>query len=164
MLPLPALTLGDLHVLHQALQFLQRLLRLGHAALFHQLLNAVHHGLQVVLTHGHAAFGHLLRVLHGAVTHRLLGQLVHVILRGVAQFLHQLRDLLVRGTVLHRLGQPLLRALQPFQRIADIALFQQQRQIPQRLRDLVPLLGFQTIFGHRLKPPQDHPQAQIGGF
>ena len=140
LLTLPALPLRDLHVLHQTLQFLKRLLRLGHAALLHQFLDAVHHGLQVILTHLHATFCHLLIVLEGAVAHVLLGQLVHVILRGVPQFLHQLGDFLVRGAVLHRLRQPLLRALQPLKRIVQVTVFQQQGKVPQCLRDIVALL------------------------
>ena len=40
-----ALPLGDAHILHHALEFLQSLLRFGHAALLHQLLDPVHHAL-----------------------------------------------------------------------------------------------------------------------
>ena len=40
-----ALALGDAHVFHHLLELLQRLLRLGHAALLHQFLDAVHHPL-----------------------------------------------------------------------------------------------------------------------
>ena len=40
-LALLALTLGDLHVFHQLAQHLHQFLRLGHTALFHQLLQLV---------------------------------------------------------------------------------------------------------------------------
>ena len=162
MLALSALTLRELHILHQALQLFQRLLRFGHAALFHQFLNTVHHGLQVVLTHLHATLGHVLTVLHRPVAHRLLRHLVHVVLRSVPQFLHQLGDLLVRCTVLHRLRKTFARAFQTFQRAAKIAFFQDKRQIPQSLRDLVALVWLQSVARCCLQPPQDHPQPEIG--
>ena len=61
---LTLLALCDLHVLHHFLQLAQRLFGFGHAALLHQLLNAVHHALQIILRHLHgiALLALLLRV------------------------------------------------------------------------------------------------------
>ena len=160
-----ALSLGDAHVLHHLLKLLQRLLRFGHAALLHQFLNAVHHALQVVLRHLHAVFGHLrVRVHRIAVLLRLPRQLAKVFIRRLAQLLHELRDLFVTGAVAHGLAQPFLRAPQPFQRVGQIALFQQHGEIPERLGDFVAHLAGQADLRLRLKPPEDDAQAQIGGF
>ena len=63
--------------------------------------------------------------------------LAQVILRGVAQLLHQAGDLVLARAVAHRLAEPLLRGAHPLQRVADIAVLQQDGEIPQRLRDLV---------------------------
>ncbi len=112
-LTLLALALGDLHVLHHLLELFERLLRLGIAALFHQLLNAVHHVLQILLVHLHHVFSAALVASFGILTLGLLHFLAQIILRGVAQILHQPRDFFLAGTILHRLAQPLLRGAHP---------------------------------------------------
>ena len=93
--------LGHLKVLHHLRQLVEQLLRLGHAALFHQLLQAVEHVFQLLtgqfLCVGRQ-FRHLLTVLLCLLCH-----LPHVVAHRLAQFLHQLRDLLVGGAVFHRL-------------------------------------------------------------
>src|SRR6056297_2537436 len=150
-LALLALALGDLHIFHHLLEFFQRLLRLGETPLFHQLLDAVHHVLQILAVHLHHVLGALLiAAVVGVFALRLLHLLAQVILRGVAQFLHQPGDLLLAGIVLHRLAQTLLRGAHPLQRVAHIAIFQQNAQIPQRLRDLVPLIAVKDRKSTRL--------------
>ena len=165
LLPLP-LALRDLHVLEHALQFLQGLLRLCHPALLHQLLDAVHHALQVVLRHGHAVVGHrvaiLLRLLVLAL--RLLGKLAHVIAGRIAQFLHQAGDLLVAGAILHGLLQPFLGLAQTLQGVFKIAVLQFDGQIPKRLCDLVLLFDTQPVHKVRLERPDDRAQPQVIGF
>lgn len=129
---LPLLAFGHPQVLHHLLEFFQRLLRLGKAALFHQLLDAIHHVLQVLIgQHLHvtrlAPVG-LVGLISLAL--RLLRFLAQVILGRVAQFLHQPRDLVLARAVPHRLAQALLRRTHPLQRVADIAVFQQDGQVP----------------------------------
>ena len=155
--------MGDLHVLHHLLQLAQGFLRLGHAALFHQLLDAVHHPLQVVLAHLDRVLilGHLLLVLVRVLL-CLPRELPQVVIGGLAQLLHQLGDLLIAGAVLHRLVQPVLRALQPFQRVGQVTLFEQQRQIPERARDLVLLLGAHAVGGKGVEAALDGAQPQVG--
>ncbi len=65
---------------------------------------------------------------------------------------------------MHRLGQAFLCLAHPLQRIAEIAIFQQNGQIPQRLGNLIlGLIGQAAVRGQRLQTAQDHPQSQIGG-
>ena len=127
-----ALPFGDLYVLHHLAQFFQGLLGFRHAAFFHQLLNAVHHRLKIVLGHFHALL--VLALLAVGVLFTLLlitaGKLAHVIIRRFAQFLHQFRDFLFAGTVLHGLGQTVLRAFKPFAGILKIAFFKNKREVP----------------------------------
>ena len=92
----------------------------------------------------------------------LLRPLAQVILRRVAQFLHQARDLLFAGAIAHRLTQPFLRFLHAGERIADIAILQRNGQIPQGLRGFIPRLGREFAQAHLgFHPAQDHPQPQI---
>ena len=152
------LTLGDAHVLHHLLQLAQRLFGLCHAALLHQLLDAVHHALQVVLRHLHSL---ALLLLAALLFLRLLAlQLTHVVVSGAAQLFHQLCDLCVRGTVLHRLLQTFLRAAHPVQRVGQNAFFQFNRQIPQIIRDLGLHLVGQSIAGANFDPFNQPPQTQ----
>ena len=96
---LTVLALGHAQVFHHPLKLFQRLLRLGKPALFHQLLDAVHHVLQILLRHPHHVFRELLVAVLLPVSLRLLRLLAQIVLRGVAQFLHQLGDLFVAGAV-----------------------------------------------------------------
>ena len=92
----------------------------------------------------------------------LLGQLPHVILRRLAQLLHQLGDLLIRGAVLHRLRQPLLRPAQPFERIRQVAILEQHRQIPHRGGQFVTLRTGHAGGGKALEPALDGTHPQVG--
>ena len=50
LLPISArLPRGHLKILHQTVNLFQKLLRLGHTTLFHELLQTIHHLLQLVL-------------------------------------------------------------------------------------------------------------------
>ena len=102
-------------------------------------------------------------LLH-AVLLRLARHLAHVIICRLAQLLHQLGNLLIRGAVAHRFAQTLLRAAHAFQRVGQIAFFQQNGQIPKRLGNLFLHVGGEPDPGLRFKPTQDHPEAQIGRF
>ncbi len=155
------LALGNTHVLHHLLQLAQCLFRLGHAALLHQLLNPVHHALQVVLRHLHGlALLTLLLVAVFAFLRLLALQLAHIVVGGAAQLFHQLCDLGVRGAVLHRLLQTLLCAAHPVQRIGQHAFLQLNRQVPQIIRDVGLHLVGQTIAGANFDPFNQPPQAQ----
>ena len=149
-------------ILQQLVQLLHQLLRFGHPAFFHQLLNAVHQGLQLVHREFHRILGHIRLIRAALIGLGLLGEHPHVIIGGVAQFLHQLGDFLVRGTVAHRLGEPFLRAAQPLARIGQRAVLQLHRQIPHRQRQLVLHLVGQPDHLQRIQPPDDRPQPQIG--
>ncbi len=168
LLPLALLALSDLHVLHHLLEFLQSLLRLGHAALLHQLLDPVHHLLQIVLCHLHriilcALFALLLLLI--AITRRFALQLVDVVLIGAAQLIHQFSDFIIACAIFHRLRQTFLRAAHALERVADITIFDEQRQVPKRLRRLIAVLFAKGIIANlRLYAAQNHPQFQICRF
>ena len=90
-LALPRLAAGHAHRLHHLLKLAQRLFGLCHSALRHQLLNTVHHILQVLLGELHGlALCHALPLLR-----LLLCKLLHIVLRRLAQRLHQLGNLLL---------------------------------------------------------------------
>ena len=149
----------DLHVLHQLPHLFHQFGRLGHAALFHQLLQLVHHLLQLIAGHPHA-FAVLVRLV-GVVGNALglLGQFVHVFLHRLTHFLHQFVDLGGVGPVADRLVQPVLGALQPFQRRLQVALFDQEGQRPEFLGNRVAVFGRQAgLFGVQLA--QQHLQAR----
>jgi hypothetical protein len=57
------------------------------------------------------------------------------------QLVHQLLDLFRRGAVPHGLGQPLLRPLEPFARVAERAVLEQHGEVPQGGGDLLLFLG-----------------------
>ena len=122
------------------------MLGLGHTALLHQLLDAVHHFLQVVLGHGDGVFAVELAIFAGLLVLALglAGHLAQIILGGIAQFLHQARNLLIRGAVFHGLLQLVLGLPHAFQRAVQITLFDLQRQIPQRGGQFVLLIGAQA--------------------
>ena len=96
-LTLLALTLCDLHVFHHLTELFERFLRFGHAALFHELLDAIHHLLQIVLAHLHhvLVLRHLLIRIVLLVLLRLAGQLTQIIVSRFTQFLHQFGDFLI---------------------------------------------------------------------
>ncbi len=121
-----------LQVVHHALQFRQHLLGLIARAGARQIFDLVHHALQILLAQ-HVVH---LRIVHGAlrVLHRLLGQRLHELLHGLAQFLHQARDLLVGRIVLQRILQRLLG-------VAQAALGQRQIAVLDAERDLPEIIG-----------------------
>ena len=126
-----------MQVFHHLAQLIQQLLRLGHAPLFHQLLKAVQHVLQLVAGNflPVAVFGKLVAVA------RLLGQLRHVILHRLAQFFHQFGNFFVRCAFAHRLFKTLLCPAQALHRVRQIAVLDQHRDIPQHFRDFgLPIL------------------------
>ena len=137
-------------------------LSFGHAALLHQLLDAVHHFLQVVLAHLHhvLVLSHFLIRVVLLVLLRLTGQLAQVIVRCLAQFLHQFGDFLIRCPIAHRLGQTVLRALQALQRILKITFFEPYRQIPHGLRNLGLLIVAHCHARQGLDTAHDGAQAQ----
>ena len=99
-----AVVLGDAQVLHQLVELVHQLCRFGHAALFHQLLDAVHQRLDLVLRDAHRVLLGALRLVRPAfAAFRILRQHVQVIIRRLAQFLHQLGDLGIAGAIAHRL-------------------------------------------------------------
>ena len=151
---LTRLAFGDAHVLHHFLQLAQRLGGFGHAALFHQLLNAVHHALQIVLGHLHR-FALRLLVFARALLRLLPLKLLQIVFGGAAQLVHQLGDFGLRGTVLHRLVQPILRAAHPLKRIGQHAFFQFDRQRPEVFGQLGLHLFVQPVARPQFQPP-DH--------
>lgn len=164
---LSGLAFGDAHVLHHFLQLAQRLGGFGHAALLHQLLNAVHHALQIVLGHLHRLALRLL-VFARALLRLLALELLKVVFGGAAQLVHQLGDFGLRGTVLHRLVQPVLRAAHPLKRIGQHAFFQLNRQRPKVVGQLGLHLFIQPVArpqfqppDHLLEPQSCHLRAQI---
>jgi hypothetical protein len=153
-----AFALGDFHVLQHLLQRVQHLLRFGHAAFLHQLLDPAQHLLEV----GHRHLGALALVgLVGVVARlRVLGKLAHVIVHRLAQLLHELCDFLVAGALPHGLAQAFLRLAEPFQRVVEIAFFQEQRGVPEDFGHLVArVLG--NAVDARFQPPDRGAQLQI---
>ena len=130
--------LGHLHILKHLLQRIEHRLRLGHAALLHQLFDLAHHFVEVSHRHFHA-----LAILIGAILagFGILGELLHVVIHRLAQLLHQLGNLGVAGTLAHRLGQAFLGLAQPFQRVIQIADLKGHCGIPQDLGHLIAGLG-----------------------
>ena len=90
--------------------------------------------------------------------------MTHIVLRGLTEFLHQLRDFLVARAILHRLRQPILRPLHPGQSIVEITLFERQSQLPEHQSDVIAHLGGELCVQCGLKPPQDRPKPQVIGF
>ena len=119
---LAALTLGDTQVFHHLIKLLHQFGSLSHTALFHQLLNAVHQRLQLVLAYLLALVVAAIRLIRAIRRLHLIGKHLHVIIGGVAQFLHQLRDLGSRRAIAHRLGQPILGAGKAFAGISQRAI------------------------------------------
>ena len=119
-LPLP---LGDLQVFHQLVQLVHQLGGLGHPAFFHQLLNAIHQGLNLVRRDLHIV---LLGGLRGVGLVRIglhvVGQHLDIIIRRLAQFLHQGGNFSIRRAIAHRLGQTFLGAAQTFAGIGQRAI------------------------------------------
>ncbi len=158
-----AFTLGHAQVFHKLVQLVHQLLRFGHPAFLHQLFDPVHQGLQFI--HAHrlallAVVGHIRAIARLG----LFGQHPQIIIRRLAQFLHQFGDFFVRGTVAHRLGQPFLRAAQAFAGIGKAAILKLDRKIPHRLDDFgLPLVGH-AEFGHVVETPDDRAHPQIDGF
>ena len=159
--------MSDAHVLHHFLQLTQRLSRFSHAALLHQLLNAVHHALQIILRHLHGlALGLLAFAL--ALLRLLALELLQILFGGAAQFLHQLGNLCRRRAVLHRLIQPILCPAHPRERIGQHAFFEFNRQRPEVFGHLgldlfvqpIARADFQTA-DQLLEPQNRHIRAQI---
>ena len=116
-----------------------------------------------MLVHLHHVFSAALVASFGVLTLGLLHFLAQIILRGVAQILHQPRDFFLVGAIFHRLTQPLLRGAHSLQRITQIPILKQDTQIPKCLRNLVTLDLVQPVaLRHRLELPYDDPQPQIG--
>ena len=132
---LAALAHHHLHVLEHLLQHLEERLGLGAPALLGELLDAVHQLLDLVL--GHRLARRDLGLLHLAVLDRLARHLLHVVAGRLAQLVHQPGDLLVGGVAPQRLLQPLLGARQPLGGVAEVAVLDLHRGLPERLGDLV---------------------------
>src|SRR6056297_3497363 len=151
--------LRDLHVLHHLAKLFEKPLRLLHAALLHQLLKLLQH--VVELTLGHllhlALLGLLVRVLL-----RLFRELAHVIVHRLAKLLHELGDFLVGRAVLHRLRETLLRPAEPLERIREIALLHEKRDVPQDRRHFVAgLFGQRAVIRRRLEAADQDAELEV---
>ncbi len=121
---------AGLQVVHHPLHLGQHLARLILGAGLRQILDLVHHFFQILLAQRIVLFrpGRHLRVFHC-----LLGQRLHVFLHGVPQFLHQLGDFLVGGTLFERIGQGLLRIAQATVRQRQVAVLDAERDFPEMI-------------------------------
>ena len=162
---MPRLALGHPHVFHHLLKLAQRLLGLSHAALLHELLNTIHHILQVLLGELHAFALLSLFTILLLLLLLLLGELLHVFVCRFAQLLHQLCDFFLRGPVAQRFSKLILCFTHPLKCIREIAVFQIERQIPKCPRQLRNRLIIQSaICDFGLHPPQNRAQTQIIGL
>ena len=164
---LARLALGHAHVFHHFLQLFERLFGLSHAALLHQLLDVVHHALQVILRHLHAIALLALRLV-SPVTLILLGlfaaQLVEIFLSRAAQLIHQLGDFFFGGPILDRLIQAILRTAHPFKSIRQDTFFQLNGQPPHVFGQLVLGLITQIYACIDFQPVNDLAQPQGRGL
>ena len=131
--------------------------------MLHQFFDPVHHGLQIVHRHFHAVFA-VVGLIGAIARFSLFGQHAHVIIRRFTQFLHQFRDFGIGCAVAHRLGQPFLRAAQPFAGIGKAAILQLDRKIPQRRDNLGLCIVIHADQRDIVHAPDDRAQAQIHGF
>ena len=154
-----ALTLGDLHVVHEIAQLLHQGLRFRSAALFHQLLQLVQHLLQLVLGHLHRLAVGLVRLVR--VLRVFLRLLLHVIVQSLTHFLHQAVNLSRTGAIADCCVQPVLRTFHRFERRGQGAVFDHQGNLPQLLCDII--ARFEVERGRDgVEFPDRHAQAQIG--
>src|SRR6056297_1521 len=152
--------LRDLHVLHHLAKLFEKPLRLLHAALLHQLLKLLQHVVELTLGHllHFALLGLLVRVLL-----RLFRELAHVIVHRLAKLLHELGDFLVSRAVLHRLRETLLCPAEPLERIREIALLHEKRDVPQDRRHFVAgLFGQRAIIRRRLEAADQDAELEVG--
>ena len=161
-LALTALALRHLHVFHELTQFLHQLGGLGGAAFLHQLLQFVQHLLELILRHGHRILA-LLRFVQPLGGLILFGQLLHVVIQRIAQFLHQRVNLSRVRPVADGFIQPVLRPAQAFLGRGEVAFFDQKGDAPQFRRQQVA-----RFHRHRRAIPvqrTDHlAQAQVAGI
>ncbi len=158
---LTAFALRYLHVFHQLTEHFHQFGRFLHPAFFQHLLQLFQELLQLIAGHLHALL--FLRGLSLGVARGLFGQLAHVILHRLTQFLHQLFDFRRVGPVADCLVQPVLGALKPLSGRGKIALFDHQGDFPQRLCKLIPNLGRQAG-GSAFQAAQGHAEAKIGAL
>ena len=92
----------------------------------------------------------------------MFGELVHVVLHRIVHFLHQPVNFLLIGTVADRLGQLVLRPLQPGLGIGQIALLDLQGNLPQDSGNFVAKFRGQPVLNPGIQPFHRHPQHQIG--
>ena len=105
-----------------------------------------------------ALLGLLVRVLL-----RLFRELAHVIVHRLAKLLHELGDFLVGRAVLHRLRETLLRPAEPLERIREIALLHEKRDVPQDRRHFVAgLFGQRAVIRRRLEAADQDAELEVG--
>ena len=132
---------AGLQVVHHVFQFRQQLLRLVAIAGFRQVLDLVHHLVEIAL----AQFLRAVRHLHGVLLVRMaLGEFAQEILHRLAQFLHRLVDVLVTRAVLQQVLQVLLGLTQALLRRRQVAFLDAERDVPEvahHVAQLVVALG-----------------------
>ncbi len=148
---------ASLQVVHHLLQLREQVARLIAVAGLRQVLDLVEHALQIALAKLLAVLGHLLG--HVRVLHRALGEFAQELVHGLAQFRHQLVDLLVGGVVLQRLLQRLLRLAQPLLRSGQVAVLDRQRHLPHVVGNRAQLL---VASGHRKLGAAGHDAEIVG--
>jgi hypothetical protein len=124
---------GLLEIAHHVVEFVEQALGLLGLAALVQLVDAVEHVVEIARGHRPEILRHLAHLVLAAillVALHLLGQFAHVAVHRLAQFLGQARQLLLIGAALHGLLQPVLCGAQLAFGVREVAILEQQGQLP----------------------------------
>ena len=144
-----------LELLEHVAQLTQHLLGHFARALSRHVFDIAHHPLEVLLANDLIVLAHLRR---GRLAFRLPRELLHHLVEGLAQLVHELANFFFRGAVAQGLSKLFLSFAQRAFRIRQIAVFEAQRDVPE-------VVGGTLHRGPRLvalQPPEDRAQTEIG--